>query len=204
MRRGNAAGHRQRGWLGQFLLVLLVAALGWTLWVCYNIESVGRRDDAQKADAIAVFGAAEYEGHPSPVLRARLQHTLELYQRGIAPLIITLGGADDMEHSEGGVGRSFLTAHGVPASAVVAETLSDTTEESVTQLAAIAQARHLQKIVVVSDAAHLFRVLQMCRAKGLNVYTSPRPAGKGVGRGEQFSRLMHEVLSYTLWRLHVT
>jgi uncharacterized SAM-binding protein YcdF (DUF218 family) len=201
MRRQSTSGG---GWFGPLLLLVLFAAAAWTLWVCCNIWSVGRIDQAQKADAIAVFGAAEYEGHPSPVLRARLQHTLDLYQKGIAPLIITLGGEGDMEHSEGGVGRSFLTAHGVPADAVVAETLSDTTEESVAQLAAIASARHLARIVVVSDATHLFRVRELCRAQGLQVFTSPRPAGKGVGHLEQLSRILHEVLSYTLWKLHIT
>ncbi len=193
-----------RHWLRNLFLLLLLGAFVWTVWVCCNIETVARHDDAQKADAIAVFGAAEYEGHPSPVLRARLQHTLELYQRGIAPLIITLGGADDMEHSEGGVGRRFLTDHGVPASAVVAETLSGSTEESVTQLAAIAASRNLKRIVVVSDATHLFRVRELCRAQHLDVFTSPRSPGKTTGVMDQLDRLLHEVVSYTLWRLHIT
>jgi len=197
-----AASHSH--WLRNILLLLLACAIGWTAWVCGEIEWTAMHDEARPADAIAVFGAAEYEGRPSPVLRARLQHTLELYQRGIAPLIITLGGADDMEHSEGGVGRSFLTQHGVPASAVVAETLSGTTGESAAQLAAIARARGLRSIVVVSDASHLFRVQQMCREQGLVVYTSPRQAGKHIGAAEQADRLLHEVASYTLWRLHIT
>jgi uncharacterized SAM-binding protein YcdF (DUF218 family) len=201
MRRTQPAS---RGWLRVLLLFAFVVVLGWTLWVCCNIEIVAHHDEAQPADAIAVFGAAEYEGHPSPVLRARLQHTLDLYQRGIAPLIITLGGADDMEHSEGGVGRQYLTEHGVPPSAIVAETLSGSTQESVDQLATIAGNKHLHRIVVVSDATHLFRIRELCRAQHLDVLTSPRSPGKGTGAMEQVDRLAHEVASYTLWRLHIT
>jgi uncharacterized SAM-binding protein YcdF (DUF218 family) len=199
----RSARPRRSVW-GRVALLVFLAALGWTAWVCANIEWVAHRDDARPADAIAVFGAAEYEGHPSPVLRARLQHTLDLYQRGLAPLIITLGGSDDMEHSEGGVGRIFLTQHGVPETAVVAETLSGTTAESAVQLADIARSRTLKKIIVVSDATHLFRVRQMCRAQGLDVYTSPRSPGRDLGWSEEADRLMHEVASYTLWRMHVT
>jgi uncharacterized SAM-binding protein YcdF (DUF218 family) len=191
-------------WLLRFLLLVILAAVVWTAWVYFNIHQVATHDEAQPADAIAVFGAAEYEGRPSPVLRARLEHTLDLYQRGIAPLIITMGGADDMEHTEGGVGRSYLASHGVPQSAVLAETLSGSTEEAVVQLAAMARAHHLQKIVVVSDATHLFRVRELCRAQGLTVFTSPRQPGRPLGWTEQFDRVMHEVVSYSLWRLHMT
>jgi uncharacterized SAM-binding protein YcdF (DUF218 family) len=206
-RQARSNARRRSGrihWWRWLLLLALLAVVGWTGWVYANIHAVAVHDEAQLADAIAVFGAAEYEGRPSPVLRARLQHTLELYQHGIAPLIITMGGADDMEHTEGGVGRSFLTSHGVPQTAVLAETLSGTTEESVAQLAAMARTYHLQKIVVVSDATHLFRVREMCRAQGLQVFTSPRSPGRPLERTEQFGRVMHEVLSYTLWRLHIT
>ena len=202
-RSGSRGSHPMR-WLGRFVFSVLVVALAWSGWVCFNIHQVATHDEAQPADAIAVFGAAEYEGRPSPVLRARLEHTLELYQRGIAPLIITMGGADDMEHTEGGVGRSYLTSHGVPQTAVLVETLSGSTEESVVQLADMARSHNLQKIVVVSDATHLFRVRELCRAQGLDVFTSPRQPGRPLGWTEQFSRMMHEVLSYTLWRLHVT
>jgi len=201
--RRDAGTPRRRSLLGNLIWLLLLAALGWMMWVCGNIEWVAHHDQAQPADAIAVFGAAEYEGRPSPVLRARLEHTLELYQRGLAPLIITLGGPDDMEHSEGGVGRVFLAQHGVPESAVVAETLSGTTAESAAQLADIARTRHLHRIIVVSDAVHLFRVREMCRAQGLEVYTSPRSSGRTLGWPEEADRLMHEVAGYTLWRLHV-
>src|ERR1700728_1127345 len=100
--------------------VVVAGAVGWVLWVNGQIRYYARRDEARPADAIAVFGAAEYDGRPSPVLRARLDHALELYQRGLAPLMITLGGGDPSDlHSEGGVGHDYLLAHGVPEKAII-------------------------------------------------------------------------------------
>lgn len=200
LRRERSKSH----WVRNLLWLLLFIVIAWILWVSWEVHHVGTQDDARPADAIAVFGAAEYHGKPSPVLRARLEHTLQLYQRGIAPLIITLGGEDDMEHSEGGVGRDYLEAHGVPSTAIVPETLSASTEESVVRLATIARERNLHSLVVVSDATHLFRIRELCRAQGLTVYTSPRIASGGLSRSEKLKRLGHEVLLYTLWRLHVT
>lgn len=182
----------------------IAAALAWVVWVDTQIQHFARRDEARPADAIAVFGAAEYDGRPSPVLRARLDHALELYQRGIAPLMITLGGGDPADrHSEGGVGHDYLLAHGVPEAAIIAETESDNTEESAERLAVIARANGLKDIVVVSDGTHLFRIHAICEHDGLQVYTSPRPAGRTIARQQRVARLMHEIVSYTAWKLRL-
>jgi len=184
--------------------IVLVGGVLWVLWVDGQIRYYARRDEARPADAIAVFGAAEYDGRPSPVLRARLDHALELYRRGLAPLIITLGGgeAEDL-HSEGGVGHDYLLAHGVPESAIIAETESDNTEQSAERLAVIARENGLRTIDVVSDGSHLFRIHAICTQDGLQVYTSPRPVGRTIPASQRFQRLTHEIVSYTAWRLHV-
>ena len=184
---------------------ILFLAAGWTLWVDGQIRYYADRDEARPADAIAVFGAAEYDGRPSPVLKARLDHALELYRRGLAPLVITLGGGyeADADHSEGGVGENYLLAHGVPESAIIAETESDDTEQSATRLKAIARANNLKSIVVVSDGTHLFRVHAICEKDGLQVYTSPRPVVRPISWTARMERLTHEILSYTAWRLHM-
>lgn len=181
----------------------LVALAGWGAWVYSQIQSYAARDEARSADAIAVFGAAEYDGRPSPVLRARLDHALSLYRQGLAPLMITLGGAGDERHSEGGVGHDYLLAHGVPESEIIAETQSINTEQSVTRLAAIARANRLGRIVIVSDGTHLFRIHALCAAAGLEVYGSPRPPGKSISNYEAAERMIHEILSYTAWRLRL-
>ena len=79
-------------WLRRLLGVALLAAMGWFGWLYFQINAVAAQDEARPADAIAVFGAAEYAGRPSPVLHARLDHAVDLYREEIAPLVITLGG----------------------------------------------------------------------------------------------------------------
>jgi uncharacterized SAM-binding protein YcdF (DUF218 family) len=200
---GPAKGRSGRA----FLLiagVVVAGAVGWVLWVNGQIRYYARRDEARPADAIAVFGAAEYDGRPSPVLRARLDHALELYRRGLAPMVITLGGGDPTDrHSEGGVGHDYLLAHSVPEGSIIAETESDNTEQSAQRLAVIARANGFNNIVVVSDGTHLFRIHAICEHDGLTVYTSPRPLLRSISRADRLKRLTHEIVSYTAWRLHM-
>jgi vancomycin permeability regulator SanA len=190
-------------WTLVVLALLVFLALIWIRWVYGQIQWYAGRDMAVPADAIAVFGAAEYDGHPSPVFRARLDHAESLYSRGIAPLIVTLGGDGGDQYSEGRVGQEYLVGAGVPDSDIIAETESTSTDESVHRLAVIARTNNLQRIVVVSDATHLFRIHQICAANGLNVLTSPRPRVPIEGSSGQRERIQHEILSYTLWRLHL-
>jgi uncharacterized SAM-binding protein YcdF (DUF218 family) len=185
------------------LLALAVGTLGWCRWVYLQIESYAGRDQTAKADAIGVFGAAEYDGKPSPVYRARLDHALELYHRGIAPLIITLGGNGGDQYNEGAVGREYLMGMGVSEEAIIAETESRNTEESARRIAVIARANGLRRLVIVSDGTHLFRIHEICAAEGLDVLTSPRPRVEVEGGSREMERIAHEILSYTLWRLHL-
>jgi uncharacterized SAM-binding protein YcdF (DUF218 family) len=204
-RTGPVPPNRGRRLLGWLLLFLILAAVGWFGWVYWQIKATAQHDEARQADAIAVFGAAEYRGRPSPVLHARLDHAVALYQRQIAPLIITLGGSTDRGSgaTEGGVGRDYLLANGVPYGNIIAETRSLDTEQQVDRLASIAQEHHLASIVVVSDATHLFRIRELCLADGLTVYTSPRAPLGHISDYDAFRRLMHEELSYTSLRLHL-
>ncbi len=195
-----------RGKLRFFLAVvflLLAGTLGWSCWVYVQIEHYAKQDQAAPADAIAVFGAAEYAGHPSPVYRARLDHAEMLYEHGIAPLMITLGGDGGDHYSEGGVGRQYLMGEGVPEQAIIAETHSEDTVESARRVAAIARANGLRRIVVVSDGTHMFRIHEICAANGLNVLTSPRPRVPVESNPSALGPILHEILSYTAWRLHL-
>lgn len=195
---------RHHPWL-RFLGILLLLGVVWFGWVYSRIQSVASHDDASPSDAIAVFGAAEYAGRPSPVLHARLDKAVTLYQKKIAPVIITLGGGSDKDSgkTEGGVGRDYLLAKGVPFADIIAETNSFDTEQQVDRLAQIARERHLDHVVVVSDGTHLFRIAELCRRQGLNVYTSPREPLGNIDRYDSFMRTAHEVLSYTALRLHL-
>lgn len=202
LRPARRAGRLSRKALGRIIAAIVVlGAIAWVAWVDSQIRYYATHDEARPASAIAVFGAAEYDGRPSPVLRARLDHGLALYRQNIAPLVITLGGGAPADrHSEGGVGRAYLMAHGVPGSAIIAETKSDNTEQSARRLARIARANHLGLIIVVSDGTHLFRVHALCSSMGLNVLTSPRPE-RGLPFTLEWKRTIHEILSYTFWRL---
>ncbi len=192
-----------------FWTTALLLAAGWSIWLYTSIEQAAHRDEARPADAIVVFGAAEYAGRPSPVLRARLDHALALYQRGLAPLVVALGGGSDAgtdkdnPKSEGTVGRDYLMANGVPERDVIAETQSSDTEESVARLALIARENHLRTMIVVSDGTHLFRIDALCAKAGLQVFSSPRPELGHISGPARAERVLHEMLGYTAWRLHL-
>jgi uncharacterized SAM-binding protein YcdF (DUF218 family) len=200
-RQGTPRGLLVRRVLG----IVLLIATAWCVWVYRQIATVANQDNAQPADAIAVFGAAEYAGHPSPVLHARLDHAVDLYRKQIAPLIITLGGGSDKDsgNTEGGVGRDYLLANGIPFGSIIAETRSIDTEQQVHRLAAIAHENNFQHIVVVSDATHLFRIRELCEDAGLDVYTSPRPTIGHISNYDLAMRYFHEIVSYTAMRLNL-
>jgi uncharacterized SAM-binding protein YcdF (DUF218 family) len=202
--RSSSKRHK---WILPFLsavvLLVVVAVLAWARWVYVQIEHYADQDQAAPADAIAVFGAAEYDGRPSPVYRARLEHAEALYNRRTAPLIVTLGGDGGDEYSEGGVGREYLMGQGIPESQIIAETESRSTAEAARRLAVIARTNGFRRIVVVSDDTHLFRIHAMCAANGLDVLTSPRPRVTVEGGSTETNPIEHEILSYTAWRLHL-
>jgi uncharacterized SAM-binding protein YcdF (DUF218 family) len=191
--------------LRSLLLSLILVIMGWGIYVAQQISEVADHDEAQQADAIVVFGAAEYSGRPSPTLHFRLDHAVDLYRKKIAPIVITLGGGSDKDsgNTEGAVGRDYLLAHGIPLENIIAETHSFDTDQQVRRLASIARDNNLRHIVVVSDGTHLFRIRELCRDAGLDVYTSPRATVGHISRYDLVMRYMHEILSYTASKLHV-
>ena len=195
--------NRSLRWISLLLLIVVAIGLGWCFWVYAQIENFAEQDEAAPSDAIAVFGAAEYDGKPSPVYRARLDHAAALFNRGIAPLVITLGGDGGDQFSEGGVGRQYLMGTGIPESAIIAETKSRSTVEAAHRLTVIARANGLSRLVVVSDGTHLFRIHALCAADGLDVLTSPRARVLVEGNNSEFDPIVHEILSYTAWKLHM-
>jgi uncharacterized SAM-binding protein YcdF (DUF218 family) len=163
-------------------------------------------EEMHHADAIVVFGAAQYSGHPSPVYRARLDHAYALYQRGLAPVIITTGGAGgDPKFSEGEVGRTHLMEHGIPERNLIAETQGHDTAESAVRVAVIMRANGLHNCVAVSDAYHVFRIRELLEHEGIGpVYLAPRPDSKPHGQGQRLIAVLREAASYLSWRLGVT
>jgi uncharacterized SAM-binding protein YcdF (DUF218 family) len=162
-------------------------------------------DQDHAADAIIVFGAAEYVGHPSPVFRARLDHAYNLFQQGLAPLIITTGGAgNDPKFSEGQVGRDYLAKRGIPDVNLIAETQGTDTEHSARRIAVIMETNNLKSALLVSDAYHLYRARRMMEAEGITVYTSPRPDSIPKTVVGRWLAALREAVSYVMYRLHMS
>jgi len=195
------SSRRLRIWV-RFLGILVVPAVGWVAAVYWLVSRQADQDESRQAEAIVVFGAAEYSGHPSPIYRARLDHAYTLFKKGMAPLIITTGGAaEDPSFSEGGVGRDYLVLRGVPDGDIIAETQSSDTSQSAARVANILRANGLHNCLAVSDGYHMFRVKQMLERQAITVYASPRPDSRLPSRWERMRVKLREVMSYTAWRL---
>jgi len=166
-----------------------------------RIGQQSTREEAQPADVILVLGAAEYRGRPSPVLRARLDHALELYHRKLAPRILTTGGpGGDPVFTEGGVGRSYLTSHGVPGDAIIVENEGESTVQSTAMAGEIMRRMGLHSVIVVSDGYHIYRVKRMLQSRGLKVYGSPRREHNPEPLHERWNYLK-QAIGYLLWRV---
>ena len=188
-------------WIVAVIVILVLAYLG---LICVQIEQASSQQQLRAVDAIVVFGAAEYSGRPSPVYRARLDHALELFQRGIAPVIITTGGAAaDPEYNEGGVGHDYLMHRGVPEASLIAETQGSDTAQSAVRVAVIMRANHMRSCVAVSDAYHVFRIRQLLEHEGVQVYVAPRPDSRPHSWPERAEAVLREATSYVLWQMHV-
>jgi uncharacterized SAM-binding protein YcdF (DUF218 family) len=138
------------------------------------VEIAGRRDEARKADAIVVLGAAQYVGRPSPVLRARLDHAVSLWKGGFAPLLILTGGMGQGDTtSEAAVARKYAMSRGVPDRAIVLEREGRTTSESMRAVARIMDDHEKTSAILVSDPFHMLRLSILARRHGLEPYTSP-------------------------------
>jgi len=156
-----------------FLVILGIILLAF-VWVFAQIFLTRCIDNAEKADAIAVLGAAEYAGRPSPVFEARLNHAFDLYKKEMAPFIITTGGKFPGEKlSEGEVGAKYLAAKNIPSEKILIDKDSLTTKQSIARIKEIAEAKNLKKIILVSDPFHMYRAKVIAEDLGMEVTLSP-------------------------------
>ncbi len=159
------AGLIVAGWIASIVAVLVFA------------EHDGVREGTfgeRQADAIVVLGAAQYAGHPSPVLKARVDHAVDLWHKQVAPLLVLTGGVGRGDTtSEAAVSATYAMRHGVPPSAIVLETAGRTTSESIRTVAEVLGERDQTYVVLVSDPFHMFRLWILARRHGLDAVTSP-------------------------------
>src|ERR1700730_4179831 len=183
------------------ILTIAVVAV-FALWVISATAVLiwASRDEARPAQAIVVLGAAQYAGKPSPVLRARLDHALDLWNRHLAVLLILTGGtgAGDTT-SEAAVGRTYARKHGVPDSAILVENEGRTTSESMRAVAGMLEVRGLQTALLVSDPFHMLRLRILARRFGFTPYTSPTQTSPiSPNREERWKYIFSESLKAPL------
>lgn len=191
-------------WVRYGLALAVAALLAYFFSVCGGIVRAAGEDQIHSADAIVVFGAAEYSGHPSPVYRARLDHAFDLFRQGVAPVVITTGGAAaDPSFSEGGVGHDYLMGRGIPDASLIAETQGADTAQSAERVAVIMRANHMRSCVAVSDAYHVFRIRKLLQHENVQVYTAPRPDSRPHSAWQRAEAVLREAASYLVWQLQM-
>lgn len=156
------------------VIVLLTTLL--VIWLACAVAVIGFaiRENAREADAIVVLGAAQYAGRPSPVLRARLDHAMALWERQVAPRLIVTGGVGPGDTtSEAEVARRYVERGGVPSDRILVEPRGRTTSESMRAVAEILEENGLKRAVLVSDPFHMFRLWLLAQRYGFKAHTSP-------------------------------
>src|SRR5215210_6266517 len=175
-----------------FFMLWIISASAVLIW--------SARDEARPAHAIVVLGAAQYAGRPSPVLRARLDHALNLWKRNLAPLLILTGGTGLGDTtSEAAVGRTYAKKRGVPDTLILVENEGRTTRESMKAVAGMLEVRGLQSALLVSDPFHMLRLRILARRFGFTPYTSPtRTSPISPNREERWKYIFSESLKAPL------
>lgn len=191
-----------RRWLLWLTLPLAGAVLVAAGILFHEIRAQAGRDEAQAADVILVLGAAEYNGRPSPVLKARLDHALELYRRGLAHVVITTGGhGPDRRFTEAGVSRTYLTQNGIAAESIFAVERGERTTESLSGAVELMRQRGWHACLVVSDGFHIYRLKKILAHDEIEAYGSPTPSSR-IESASAPLRLRHtlrEMVSYLAW-----
>lgn len=179
-------------WTGRLAVAGLIVYSVLLVWVWW----ISRRDDRRPADVIVVLGAAQYNGRPSPVLAARLDHALDLYRARLAPTIVVTGGIGDGDRmSEATVGHRYLKARAVPETAIVVRPDGRTTEESMLSVAEWLHDRELRRVLLVSDPFHMARLRLEARRVDLEAFTSPTATSPILpGSGREVRYLLAEAL----------
>ncbi|HEX9438788.1 MAG TPA: YdcF family protein [Roseiflexaceae bacterium] len=189
-----------KGFLRSLISIAVsVAALG--ALVCGLIVLQGQRDEARQSGAAIVLGAAQWNGDPSPVLRARLDHALDLYRRGLVSRIILTGGVGRGDRlSEAAAGKQYLIEQRLPAEALLLDERSTTTWENLRNAAALARANGINSVLLVSDPFHMLRSLKMARDLGLAAYGSPtRTSPISVNWTEEARYIVRESWAYLVY-----
>ncbi|MFA5884850.1 MAG: YdcF family protein [Acidimicrobiia bacterium] len=188
-------------WVIGSVAALAALLVGYYAVTVLQVWRAARADDTRPSDAIIVLGAAQYDGRPSAVFRARLDHALDLYEQGVAPIVVVTGGklAGD-RFTEAGAGADYLIAHGVPDADILRETTSRNSWESLRASARFLFARDVRRVVLVSDPFHSLRIRLTAEEVGFDAVTSPTRSSPIRGASE-WRRFLGEGLRVALGRI---
>jgi uncharacterized SAM-binding protein YcdF (DUF218 family) len=183
-------------------VLTVLGALAYGAATYSRIRGAAGIDEAAPADVIIVLGAAQYNGRPSPVLEARLDHALDLFNRGLANVVITTGGyGPDPNYSEAHVSASYLNEMGIDTSQIVTQQGSGSTTATVVDAARHMNANGWTRAIVVSDGFHLYRLKEIFRDKGIEVFGSPAPGSRiEQSEGSRFWFSVREVVVLSAYR----
>lgn len=199
---GSAAPLLRR-WLVRGFLAVIVVGLLLIGGTAFRIWQYGRVDDRSHADVIVVLGAAQYNGDPSEILQARLDHAKTLFDEGVANMIITVGGRKPTDkYTEAEAGQIYLSHNGVPADRIIAVNTGNDTLTSLQAAAAVLRQHRWSTAVLVSDPWHMFRSETMARASGIDAWTSPTHSGPAVQtRSTQAFYIVRETAALLYYRV---
>jgi len=183
--------------LGRIVLIIIAAVLLTLIITAVKIYSYGSVAVDSQADAAVVLGAAVWSQNVSPVFRERINHAVNLYHQGkVRKLIFTGGQGNSNEPTEAAAARTYAQANGIPVQDILVEQKSHTTYENIVYAKRLADANHLNTVLLVSDPMHMKRAMTMARDVGLNAYPSPTPTTRYVGWRSQLSELVRETFYY--------
>jgi uncharacterized SAM-binding protein YcdF (DUF218 family) len=190
-------------WVRRIILAIVVVIIVLVMSVAGHIWWVAREDQHPPSDAIIVLGASQYNGTPSPVFAARLDHAVTLYDEHVAPHIVTVGGKEPGDvYTEAGAGKTYLAAHGVPKSAIVAVQTGSDTLDSLQAVNDTFTARGWHTAVIVTDPWHCLRSRTMARDLGIAADTSPERTGPAVAsRSVEIRYIARETEAYIYYRI---
>jgi uncharacterized SAM-binding protein YcdF (DUF218 family) len=190
--------------LRSLVVVLVLAVVVYPLWLAFRVWAQSHNDENRTADAIVVLGAAQYDGRPSPVFRARLNHGSYLYNEGFSGTIVVTGGKQAGDRfTEAEAGARYLVAHGIPASDILRENRGTTTFESLQRVKRLAEERAIESVLLVSDPLHSERIKRVATDLGFSgAYTSPASYVElNRSRATKVRELVHEVASLLAWEV---
>ena len=192
-------------WFVRLVALILIAVVAYPAWIAFRVWEQTRHDEVHSADAILVLGAAQYNGDPSPVFKARLDHAAELYEDELAPLIMVTGGrAPGDRFSEAEVGEEYLNSeYGVPYDQVTGETQGTTTWQSMQNIRDVASERGVDSLLLVTDPLHSMRVKRMALDLGFDHAYASWVSYEQLNRSREtkVEELVHEVAAVLAYEL---